>query len=124
MSDFPFVDTEIVRDQLYQLNVSKSMWSDGIHHTVVEELVDVMAGYLSTLCQGSGESEEVPTDWNEPTVFRFTKKGLREDQETYKPVNITSISGKTMEKVIPCSTERRLKNSESPGMGRVTFLSF
>lgn len=50
ISDFPFVDTEIVRDQLYQLNVCKSMWSNGIHHTAVEELVDVMAGYLSLNC--------------------------------------------------------------------------
>lgn len=30
-SDLPFVDTGIVMDQLYQLNVHKSMGPDGIH---------------------------------------------------------------------------------------------
>lgn len=55
--------TEILRDQLYQLNVCKSMWSAVIPHGVVEELVDVMTGYLSMVYQGPGESEEVPTDW-------------------------------------------------------------
>lgn len=57
------MDTEIVRDQFYQLNVCRSMWSDVIHHRVVEELVDVTTGYFSMVYQGSGESEEVPTDW-------------------------------------------------------------
>ena len=35
-SDFPFVDTEIVRDHLYQLNVHKSMGPDGIQPRVLE----------------------------------------------------------------------------------------
>ncbi|KAK4830472.1 hypothetical protein QYF61_011196 [Mycteria americana] len=38
-SDFPFVDTEIVRDQLYQLNVPRAMGAEGIHPRVLKELV-------------------------------------------------------------------------------------
>ena len=61
-SDFPFVDTEIVRDQLYQLNVHKSMGPDGIHPRVLKELVDVVARPLSIIYQRSWESGEVPAD--------------------------------------------------------------
>ncbi|KAK4816487.1 hypothetical protein QYF61_017239 [Mycteria americana] len=48
-SDFPFVNTETVRDQLRQLNVHKSMEPDGINPRVLKELVDVMAGPLSII---------------------------------------------------------------------------
>jgi len=62
-SDFPFVDTEILRYQLYQLNVHKSMGPDGTHRRVLKELTDVMAGPLLIICQKSWESGEVPADW-------------------------------------------------------------
>ncbi|KAK4830610.1 hypothetical protein QYF61_012053 [Mycteria americana] len=61
--DFPFVDTEIVSEQLYQLNVCKSMGPDGIQIRVLKELADVRAGPLSIIYQRSWESGEVPTDW-------------------------------------------------------------
>ncbi|GAB0176274.1 mitochondrial enolase superfamily member 1 [Grus japonensis] len=51
--DFPFVDTEIVRNQLYQLNVHKSMGPDGIHPRVLKKIVDVMAGPLSIIYERS-----------------------------------------------------------------------
>lgn len=43
-SDFSFVDSEIVRDQLYQLNVYNSMEPDGICPRVLREVANVMAG--------------------------------------------------------------------------------
>ncbi|KAK4811148.1 hypothetical protein QYF61_019779 [Mycteria americana] len=52
-SDFPFLDAEIVRDQLYHLNVHKSMGPDGIHPRVLKELVDVTAGVVSIIYQRS-----------------------------------------------------------------------
>ncbi|PKU39628.1 rna-directed dna polymerase from mobile element hypothetical protein [Limosa lapponica baueri] len=54
-SDFPFVDTELVRDQLYQMDVLKSMNPDGIHPRVLKELVDAMAGPPSIIYQRSWE---------------------------------------------------------------------
>jgi len=48
-SDFPFVDTTIVRDQLHQLNVHKSTGSYEIHPRVLKQLVDVTAGSLSVI---------------------------------------------------------------------------
>jgi len=55
-SDLPFVVTEMVRDQLYQLNVHKSTGPDGIHPIVLKELADVRAGPLSITYQRSCES--------------------------------------------------------------------
>ncbi|KAK4810727.1 hypothetical protein QYF61_007701 [Mycteria americana] len=85
--DFPFVDAEIVRDQLYQLNVHKSMGPDGIHPRVLKELADVMAGPLSIIYQRSWESGEVPADWKTANVIPIYKKGVREDQGNYRTDN-------------------------------------
>lgn len=61
-SDFPFVDTKIVRRQLYWLTVHRYMGPDGIHPRALKELEDVMAGSHSVICEGSQESGEVPAD--------------------------------------------------------------
>ncbi|KAK4810508.1 hypothetical protein QYF61_004288, partial [Mycteria americana] len=99
-SDFPFVDTEIVRDQLYQLNVHKSMGPDGIHPRVLKELADVTAGPLSIIYQRSWESGEIPTDWKLANVIPIYKKVMREDPGNYRPVSLNSVPGKIMEKII------------------------
>ncbi|KAK4806869.1 LOW QUALITY PROTEIN: hypothetical protein QYF61_012590 [Mycteria americana] len=110
-SAFPFVDTEIVKDQLYQLYVHKSMGPDGIHPRVLKELADVTAGPLSIIYQRPGESGEVPADWKLANVIPIYKKGMREDPGNYRPVSLTSVPGKIMEKIILGATERHLKNN-------------
>ncbi|KAK4823871.1 hypothetical protein QYF61_007627 [Mycteria americana] len=110
-SDFLFVDIEIVRDQMYQLNIHKSMGPDRIHPRVLKELVDVTAGPLSIICQRSWESGEVPADWKLANVIPIYKKGAREDPGNYRPVSLTSVLGKITEKVILGTIERHLKNN-------------
>ena len=78
-SDFPFVDTEIVRDQLYQPNVHKPMGPDGIPPRELKEPADVMAGPLSIIYQRSWESGEVPADWKLASVIPISKKGVSKD---------------------------------------------
>lgn len=56
----PFADPEIVRNQLYQLGVHKSMDPDGIHAGVLKELLDVAKGPLSKLLYILGGSEGRP----------------------------------------------------------------
>ncbi|PKU44434.1 rna-directed dna polymerase from mobile element hypothetical protein [Limosa lapponica baueri] len=73
--DFPFVDTEIIRDRLYQLNVHKSMGLDGVHLRVLKELADVMAGPLSIIYQRYWESGEIPADWKLANAVPIYKKG-------------------------------------------------
>ncbi|KAK4825967.1 hypothetical protein QYF61_003536 [Mycteria americana] len=109
-SDFPFVDTEIVRDQLYQLNVHKSVGPDGIHPRVLKALADVVAGLLSIVYQSSWESGEVPADWKLASVIPIYK-GVREDPGNYRFVSLTSVPGKITEKIIQGTIERHLKNN-------------
>ncbi|KFP59057.1 hypothetical protein N323_05170, partial [Cathartes aura] len=109
----PFVDTEIVRDQLYQLNVHKSMGPDGIHPGVLKKLANAMAGPLLIVSQRSWESGEVPADWKLANVIPIYKKDVREDPENYRPVSLTSFPGKIMKKIILDTTGSHLKNNAS-----------
>ncbi|KAK4810513.1 hypothetical protein QYF61_004293 [Mycteria americana] len=104
-SDFPFVDTEIVRDcKLYQLNVHKSMGPERIHPRVLKELADDPH-------QRSWESGEIPADWKLANVIPIYKKVMREDPGNYRPVSLTSVPGKIMEKIILGAIERHLKDN-------------
>lgn len=53
-SNFPFVVTEIAREQLQQLNARKSTGPDGIHSGALTDLVGVIAGPCQQFTQGLG----------------------------------------------------------------------
>ncbi|KAK4831715.1 LOW QUALITY PROTEIN: hypothetical protein QYF61_018767 [Mycteria americana] len=78
---------------------------------VLKELGDVTAGPLSIIYQRSWESGEVPAEWKLANVIPTYKKGVREDSGNYRPVSLTSVPGKIMEKIILGTTERHLKNN-------------
>ncbi|KAK4823990.1 hypothetical protein QYF61_009115 [Mycteria americana] len=109
-SDLPFVDTEILSDQLHQLNIHKSTGPDGIQPRVLKELVDVTAGPLSIIYQRSWESGEVPAAWKLASVIPVYK-GMREDPGNYRLVSLTSVPGKITEKIILGTIERHSKNN-------------
>jgi len=110
-SDFAFVATEIARNQLYQLNVHKSLGTEGIHHKVSKELVDIASGPLSIIDQMSWEPGEVVSDWKLANVIPIYKKGMSKDPGNYRPASLTSVPGKIMEKMRMAAIERHLKNN-------------
>ena len=70
-----------------------------------------MAGPLLIICRRSWQSGEVPADWKLPSIIPVYKKGVREDPGNYRPVSVTSVPGKIVEKTMLVSIGRHLKNS-------------
>ncbi|KAK4831271.1 hypothetical protein QYF61_016741 [Mycteria americana] len=114
-------DTEVIRDLLLQLDVHKSMRPDGIHPRVLKELADVIAGPLSIIFQWSWESGEVPVDWKMANVVPIFKNGKKEDPVNYRPVSLTSVPGKIMEKVILGVIEKHLRDNAVIGHSQHGF---
>ncbi|GAB0179367.1 mitochondrial enolase superfamily member 1 [Grus japonensis] len=104
-------DLELVLDLLLQMEAQKSMGPDGIHPRVLKELVDVIVGPLSIIFQQTWESGEVPVDWKLANVVPIFKKGKKEDPGNYRPVSLTSVPGKIMEKVILGVIEKHLRDN-------------
>lgn len=63
------MSTGIVRDQMYQLNVHKSLGPGWDSSQNTEGRVDVRAGPLSIIYQMSWDSGEGPADWKPDSVL-------------------------------------------------------
>jgi len=75
------------------------MGSDRIHSSALKVLVDIIMAPLSIILQWSWQPGEIPVDWKLANVPVF-KKGKKEDSGNYRPVSLTSVSGKMTEKII------------------------
>jgi len=96
----PIIQEEAVNDLLCHLDPHKSMGLDGIHPRVLRELVEELAKPLSIICQHTWLTGEVPGDWRIACVTPIYKKGWKEDPRNYRPVSLTSVLGKIMERFI------------------------
>ncbi|KFU99853.1 RNA-directed DNA polymerase from mobile element jockey, partial [Tauraco erythrolophus] len=99
-----------VRDQLSNLAIHKSMGPDGMHPRELRELADVIARPLSIIFAKSWGTGEVPEDWRKANVTLVFKKGKKEDPGNYRPVSLTSIPGKIMERLILGAVSRHIKD--------------
>ncbi|RMC17434.1 hypothetical protein DUI87_06016 [Hirundo rustica rustica] len=105
------VNPETVWDLLLQLNPYRSMGPDRIKQRILKELTDAITKPLAMLFNWYWKSTEVPADWklaNSLVIFRKDKKN---DPGNYRPVTLTSVPGKVMEKVILRGNEKHLKDN-------------
>ncbi|GAB0179975.1 mitochondrial enolase superfamily member 1 [Grus japonensis] len=80
-------------------------------------------GPLSIIFQWSWESGEVPVNWKLANVVPIFKKGMKEEPGNYKPVSLTVVSGKIMEKVILEVTEKYIRANAVIGRSQHGFTS-
>uniref|UniRef100_A0A8D2LZX1 Reverse transcriptase domain-containing protein n=1 Tax=Varanus komodoensis TaxID=61221 RepID=A0A8D2LZX1_VARKO len=89
-----------VEGLLRALDITKAPGPDGLHPRVLRELAGVLSHPLASIFETSWRTGEVPEDWRVASVVPIFKKGSRKDVENYRPVSLTSIVGKTMERLI------------------------
>ena len=76
------------------------MRPDGLHPRVLRELVDVVAKPLSIILPQSWLTGDVLADWRLANVTPIFKKGQKDDPGSYRPISLTSMPGKVMERII------------------------
>ena len=97
--DSPFRAEEI-RKLLKELNVTKSHGPDTIHPRVLQELADVIDIPLEIIYNSSFNSGYVPVGWKVGQITALFKKGDMKSPAYYRPVSLTSILCKVMEKLV------------------------
>lgn len=91
---------EEVLCQLENLNVNKTYGPDGIHPRLLKELGGVLALPLAIIFNHSMSTKELPTDWKLANITPIFKQGNKNDPNNYRPVSLTSVVCKVMERII------------------------
>ena len=94
-----FKESEILK-LLQNLDVNKSFGPDGLHPKMLMELSATISKpitiiFNSSMCQGL-----VPQLWKEGNITALFKKGDKAEPGNYRPVSLTSVICKTMEKLV------------------------
>ncbi|KGL74618.1 RNA-directed DNA polymerase from mobile element jockey, partial [Tinamus guttatus] len=108
----PWVEEDWVREHLRNLDTHKSMGPDGMHPRVLRELADAIAKPLSIIFERSWRTGEVPEDWKKANVTPAFKKGKKEDPGNYRPVSLTSVPGKVMERLILAVVSKHMEDKK------------
>jgi hypothetical protein len=95
------ITEEKVKKLLQNLKTDKSPGLDGLHPRILKELAEVLAKPLAMIFQRSLDSEELPRQWKDAMISPIFKTGDRKLAQNYRPVSLTSIVCKTMEKIVP-----------------------
>ena len=91
---------DIVAAVLGRLKPNKSPGGDGLHPRVLVELKNEMATPLRMIFTRSLQEGRLPPSWKEANVTPIYKKGKRHIPGNYRPVSLTSMAGKCMERLI------------------------
>jgi len=98
------IQGEMDSDLLHHLNTQKSVWPDGIHPRVLRELLEVLTKPLPTTYQQSWLRGEVPVDWRLASVAPICQQAWKEDPGNDKPVSLTLVLEKDVEKILSAIT--------------------
>ena len=94
------ISEERVKKLLKELKIGKAPGPDGIPPSILVQAADILSKPLTLLFRKSLAEATVPTEWKIAYVSPIFKKGSRTSVNNYRPVSLTSIVCKTMEKLI------------------------
>ena len=111
LPDFPeqeytieLLDVEISEDKVDKLisNIkpSKSQGPDNFHPKLIKETANELKKPLTIIFKKSVDEGRIPEIWKKANVTAIFKKGDRKKAENYRPISLTSVPGKILEKII------------------------
>ena len=90
----------MVVEALKNINVNKSCGPDNLHPRLLLELSEIIALPVTILFNATMKEGHLPNDWKMAFITGIFKKGSRHLPDNYRPISLTSILCKIMEKFI------------------------
>ena len=94
------ITEEAILEVIKSLDASKSPGPDNIHPRVLKETADVIAHPLHLIFKRSLNAGLLPDTWKIANVSPIFKKGNKHVRENYRPISLTSIVCRVMERII------------------------
>jgi hypothetical protein len=110
--------TQDVQEQLVKLNIYKSTGPDLLHPRILRVLSEIISLPMAVIMNQSMTTGVVPGDWRTANVTAIHKKADKQNPGNYRPISLTSVAGKTMERMIKTvitshlETNNLLKNTQ------------
>ena len=99
-SDDLVITEEIILKELESLNITKSMGPDNLNPRVLHETCQQITPTLTRILTESWQSGELLRDWKRANISAIHKKGSKNDPNNYRPISLTAICCKIMERII------------------------
>ena len=117
------ITEESVRKEIMSLNINKSCGPDEINPLLLIKLVDFVTSPLTSIMNSSMDCGVLPQDWKNAFVSPIYKKGARNLAENYRPISLTSIPCKLMEKVVKDAVYNHLVKNNLLSKKQFGFIS-
>ncbi len=106
------VTASMVEKAIDKLRPSAAPGPDKIGPQLLQKLKKTVSPVLAKIFNASLDSGQVPDDWRKANVTPIFKKGSKADPGNYRPVSLTSVCCKLLERLIKDSlVEHLLKNN-------------
>ena len=100
-----------VLKELLNLNIAKSAGPDGIHPKVLRETATQIVIPLTIIFKKSLSEGALPHKWKIAHVIPIFKKGNKSTPSNYRPVSLTAICCKILERIIKQEIVNHLENN-------------
>ena len=106
------ITPDLINSALTDLDPNSAMGPDGIHPIVLKKCADILVYPLQIVFNRSLREGCLPSGWKQSLVIPIHKKGPRSNPLNYRPISLTSVVCKTMERIV-CNQLRHYLESNS-----------
>ena len=99
LTDIEITD-DCVKKVLKGLDPTKAAGPDEIPPSMLKALAEELCQPLSIIYNKSLDERTVPRDWRTAHIIPIFKKGSRSKAGNYRPISLTSVIGKVLERII------------------------
>ena len=106
------ISQEKVEETIAAMKQDSSPGPDGIPPKIFHELKKQLSRPLASLFRLSMETGKIPDDWRDAVITPiYKKKGSKSDPGNYRPVSLTNVAGKVMERIVKEELTLHIENN-------------
>ena len=110
--------------ELKTLDSTKSPGSDGVHPIILNECATSICEVLSIIYLKSFDTGVVPEAWKRANISPIFKKGKKTDPSNYRPISLTAIPCKIIEKILKSAIMGHLFDNKLVSKNQHGFVRF